>query len=63
MHLELRDEEAALLKTVLEQFVSDLRMEIADTENYDFRQGLKADEETLKSLIARLEPTKPDSTG
>jgi hypothetical protein len=54
MELKLDDKEATLLKTVLEQHLSDLRMEIADTEKYDWRQDMKKDEETIKSLISRL---------
>ena len=54
MELKLDDKEAGLLKTILEQHLSDLRMEIADTEKYDWRNEMKKDEETIKSLIARL---------
>ncbi len=55
MELTLQTEEMELLKRVLSLALSDLRMEIADTENYDMRQGLKQDEETLKGILARLE--------
>ncbi len=54
MELTLSDDEARLLRTVLERFLSDLRMEIVDTEKYDWRQEMKQDEEVLKSLISRL---------
>ncbi len=37
------------------RFLSDLRMEIADTEDYALRQALHWDELTLKALIARLD--------
>ena len=39
--LKLTNEEAEDLKEVLTNYVSDLRMEIADTDQYDFREGLK----------------------
>ena len=52
--LKLGNYEAELLRRVLISYVSDLRMEIADTDNYDMRQGLKSDEEVLKGIIARL---------
>ena len=55
VQLMLDGNEAEVLKRVLSQALSDLRMEISDTENYDMRQGLKRDEETLKSIIARLD--------
>ncbi|OGT25306.1 MAG: hypothetical protein A2Z17_04430 [Gammaproteobacteria bacterium RBG_16_66_13] len=54
MKLSMRSEEAILLKQILERFLSNLRMEIADTESYDLRQELKRVEETVKALISRL---------
>ena len=30
-----------MLREVLENYLSDLRMEIADTDSMDFREGLK----------------------
>ena len=41
IELDLDDEERAILKTVLESYLSDLRMEIADTDRQDFREMLK----------------------
>jgi hypothetical protein len=54
MQLTLESKEVEVLKRVLSQFLSDLRMEVRDTENYDMRQDLKDDEDVLKSIIARL---------
>lgn len=54
MELALQPEEVALLQRILSNYLSDLRMEIADTERYDLRQELKRDEEMIKSLLARL---------
>jgi hypothetical protein len=34
-------------------------MEISNTESYDMRESLKGDEEVLKSIIRRLNPTVP----
>jgi hypothetical protein len=59
MELQLQPEEVAVLRDVLQHFLSDLRMEIADTDKYDFRQALKKDEEIIKALIARLEAAPP----
>jgi hypothetical protein len=39
---------------VLTSYLSDLREEIGKTENYDLRQTLKRDEDTIKSLLSRL---------
>lgn len=54
MNLTLRPEEAALIARVLTSHLADLRAEISNTENYDLRQSLKQEEETIKSLLARL---------
>jgi hypothetical protein len=55
IHITLTTEEAATLREVLETYVSDLRMEIADTDSMDFRERLKAEEAFLKRLIGVLE--------
>jgi hypothetical protein len=39
--IELAPEEAEELHLILESYLSDLRMEIADTDNRDFRENLK----------------------
>ena len=52
--LKLTNEEAEGLKEVLTSYVSDLRMEIADTDQYDFREGLKNKKKFLNDLIDRL---------
>ncbi len=54
MELPLQQEDASVLRRVLEASLSDLRAEVGKTENYEMRQGLKHDEETLKTIIARL---------
>jgi len=55
MQLTLQAAEAQLLHRILTQYLSDLRMEITDTENFDWRQDLKRDEESIKSLLLRIE--------
>ena len=57
MELKLDQPEAGLLIDILESHLGDLRMEIGKTENFDMRNDLKHDEETLKSMIARLKTT------
>ena len=52
--LTLNAEEKELLETVLESYISNLRMEIADTDNFDFRQDLKKKEASLKEIQSRL---------
>ncbi len=55
MELRLAPDEKELLQRVLSSFLSNLRSEISNTDSYDFRQGLKQDEERIKSLLARLD--------
>ena len=55
MELTLQPEEATLLTQILTNYVSDLRMEISNTDSYELRQQLQRDEATIKGIIARLE--------
>lgn len=55
IHIELTREEAEVLRRILEVEISDLRMEIAGTEQMDFREFLKEREVFLKELVERLE--------
>ena len=52
--IDLKPEEARMLREVLESYLSDLRMEIAGTESVSFRENLKKTEAFLKELIPRL---------
>ena len=52
--IDLKPEEARMLREVLESYLSDLRMEIAGTESVSFRENLKKTEAFLKGLIPRL---------
>jgi hypothetical protein len=54
VRLELSDEDAKILRDVVESCLSDLRMEIADTDSMDFRESLKRREEFLKDLLRKL---------
>lgn len=54
MELVLQPAEAEVLKRVLASYLSDLRMEIADTDRLEWRQALKSDEAIPTALIARL---------
>jgi hypothetical protein len=54
IHITLSDEEAGSLRSVLENYLSDLRMEIADTERMDLRERLKRQEEFLNRVLAQL---------
>jgi len=55
MQFELTPEEIEMLNEILTSYLSDLRMEIADTDSKDFRDELKKKEVLLKRLIADIE--------
>ena len=52
--VNLSAEESDMLRQVLGTYLSDLRMEIADTEQMDFRENLKRQETFLKRLLEQL---------
>jgi hypothetical protein len=56
--------EVAALREVLTSYLSDLRMEIADTDSMQFREDLKRQEELLKNLLQRLDTAvaSPDTS-
>jgi hypothetical protein len=58
MNSGFTNEELAVLEEVLKEYLTELRMEIADTDDYDFRQALKRKSETLQSILAKMEKTK-----
>jgi hypothetical protein len=56
--------EVAALREVLTSYLSDLRMEIADTDSMQFREDLKRQEELLKKLLQQLDTAvaSPDAS-
>jgi hypothetical protein len=54
MEIQLTDPEADELRNLLVGSLSDLRMEIADTENPAYRRGLQERREILEAVLARL---------
>ncbi|MBI5677552.1 MAG: hypothetical protein HZC52_03460 [Planctomycetes bacterium] len=54
IHLELTKEEKEMLIDILENDLSDLRMEIADTDKMDFREILKKQKGVLKKVLEIL---------
>jgi len=52
--LDLTTEEARALREVLDHHLSELRMEIADTDSKDFRDGLKASKDALLRIQGKL---------
>jgi hypothetical protein len=54
IHITLSSEEAVILREIIEAYLSDLRMEIADTDRMDFRDELKKKEIFLKDMLKIL---------
>ncbi len=53
--IALTTEEAETLREVLDSYLSNLRMEIADTDAMEFREKLKEQEAVLRRLLQRLD--------
>jgi len=54
MNVDVSEDEAAVLRETLQSALSDLRMEVADTEDQGLREELKTRERVLAALIERL---------
>jgi hypothetical protein len=52
--IQIADDEVEVLRSVLEEYISELRMEVSNTDSMDFREELKRKEEILKGLVGRL---------
>lgn len=59
MELRLQAGDAALLADILQRFLSDLRMEVASTENYDLRQTMKHNEDAIRRMLEQLSGGTP----
>ena len=59
--LNLTAGEGAMLREILTSYLSDLRMEIANTDSMDFRQGLKKREVFLSRLLQDLKSRRGTS--
>jgi hypothetical protein len=54
IRIEVTSEEATELRSILDDYLSDLRMEIVDTEAHDFRVGLKKRKELVEKVLNQL---------
>ena len=52
--IDLTNDERSILIDVLESALSDLRMEIADTDQMDFREALKVRRDVLTRVLRAL---------
>lgn len=63
MDLILSSKDFVLLKNILERYISNLRMEIAGTENAAWRKEMHEDEDRAKQMLARLNAAQPADEG
>lgn len=56
--INITEDEAKVLHTVIDSYLSDLRMEIADTDRKDFREMLKHRKQVLIKVLGELSTTK-----
>ncbi len=54
IRVDLTAEERDVLHNILSNYVSDLRMEIADTDRQDFRETIRKQKEILQKIIDAL---------
>ena len=54
MELHLDDQEVPVLRDLLKSALGDLSMEIANTDNAQFRAGLRRDRDLMKAVFDRL---------
>lgn len=54
VNVQLDAEEAASLRRSLDWLLSDLRMEMCDTDRADFRDQLRKEKYTLERVISQL---------
>lgn len=55
LQIELTDEEQRILREILESDLSDLRMEIRETDDRSFKEMLKNKEQVMKKILATLQ--------
>ena len=54
MTLNISDREAEILRTLLNRFIEETRSEIHHTDADSYKEGLKAEEQAAKELLAKL---------
>lgn len=54
IQLNLTSEERTLFQDILEYDLKELRNEISNTENWEYKAGLKKKEEFLKKLLSLI---------
>jgi hypothetical protein len=54
VQINLTTDEVVMLSDILKHYLSDLRMEVADTDTLDFRDKLKQEEAFLNRVLQQL---------
>lgn len=54
LHFALTEQERDELRLALRIYVTDLRMEVSQTDRYEFREELKAKRAVLEEVLRRL---------
>jgi len=62
VQLKITEDERELLIELLENDISDLRMEIADTDRREYREMLKNREAMMKNIQQKLEQVPAEKT-
>ncbi len=52
--IDIDKKEKDVLENVIENYLSDLRMEIADTDSMEFKEGLKEKKGVLNKVLTEL---------
>jgi hypothetical protein len=60
VQLELSDDEAALLRELLDGICRDLSYEIADTDNSTYRAGLRDRRDAIRTMLDAVGGPLPD---
>jgi hypothetical protein len=55
VRLEFDPHESSMMNEILRSYLSDLRLEIADTDKRSFREDLKKKEVFIKGVIKQIE--------
>ena len=58
MSTGFESEELAVLAEVLKEYLTDLRTEILDTDDFEYRKALKQKEELLRGILSKLEKAR-----
>ena len=55
MNVDLDHEESACMLAALRSYCAELRMEIVDTDNAEYKRGLRHEREVLEQTLRKLE--------